>query len=146
ILPYLVLALVEMVYIVIFMRYAFRVWVHGNVFLLFGLAFFSMLPHLSIGLVIASKLSSHIEAGHVLVVIIFTQICNQGYIFPRDTMPLIFYLMSFLLPATYMMDIARGIILRGAGLAELWLNGLILLVTGVMVLLLAARNFKKMIV
>jgi ABC-2 type transport system permease protein len=69
----------------------------------------------------------------------------SGYIFPRDTMPLIFYMMSFLLPATYMMDIARGIILRGAGLSDLWLNATVLFVTGIMVLLMAARNFKKMV-
>jgi ABC-2 type transport system permease protein len=45
-----------------------------------------------------------------------------------------------------MMDIARGIILRGAGLQELWFNAAMLLIIGLGVLLLAARNFKKMIV
>jgi hypothetical protein len=45
-----------------------------------------------------------------------------------------------------MMDISRGIILRGAGLFELWGNALVLLLMGVLVLLLAAKNFRKMIV
>jgi ABC-2 type transport system permease protein len=70
----------------------------------------------------------------------------SGYIFPRDTMPVIFYVMSYFVPATYMMNIARGIILRGAGLFELWGNAAMLLTIGLAVLLLAARNFKKMIV
>jgi ABC-2 type transport system permease protein len=61
-------------------------------------------------------------------------------------MPWIFYLMSFFVPATYMMQISRGIILRGAGFADLWINAAVLLVMGVAALAVAARNFKKMIV
>jgi ABC-2 type transport system permease protein len=61
-------------------------------------------------------------------------------------MPLIFYLLSFFVPATYMMQISRGIILRGAGFGDLWMNAAALLVMGLGALMLAARNFKKMIV
>ena len=70
----------------------------------------------------------------------------SGYVFPRDTMPLPFYAVSCLIPATYMVDIARGVILRGAGLAELWFQAAVLFVMGAVVLLLAARRFTKMIV
>jgi ABC-2 type transport system permease protein len=146
IMPYFVLALVEMATIVIFMRYVFRVPIHGNVMLLFGLATLYMFAHLALGMLISSKANSQNDAMQRSMGIMLPTIFLSGYIFPRDTMPLIFYLMSFLLPATYMMDIARGIILRGAGVAELWFSALILLVMGVMVLLVAARNFKKMIV
>ena len=45
-----------------------------------------------------------------------------------------------------MVDIARGVILRGAGLAELWFQAAVLFVMGAIVLLLAARRFTKMIV
>ena len=54
--------------------------------------------------------------------------------------------MSFFVPATYMMQISRGIILRGAGFGDLWINAAALLVMGVGALAIAARNFKKMIV
>ena len=77
---------------------------------------------------------------------ILPSIFLSGYIFPRDTMPLFFYGVSYLIPATYMVDIARGVILRGAGLAELRSNALILSLMGVVILLLAARRFQRMIV
>jgi ABC-2 type transport system permease protein len=70
----------------------------------------------------------------------------SGYIFPRDTMPLIFYLLSYCLPATYMVDISRGVILRGAGLAELWQDAAVLTAMGIAILLLAARRFQRMVV
>jgi len=54
--------------------------------------------------------------------------------------------MSFFVPATYMMQISRGIILRAAAFGDLWINAAVLLFMGVVVLAIAARNFKRMIV
>jgi len=45
-----------------------------------------------------------------------------------------------------MMQVARGVILRGAGLAQLWMNGVILFAMGVGLLLVAAKKFSKMTV
>jgi ABC-2 type transport system permease protein len=146
IVPYFVLALVEMATILAFMRYVFAVPIHGSVILLFALATLYMFVHLSLGMLISSKANSQNDAMQRAMGIMLPTIFLSGYIFPRDTMPLIFWLMSFCLPATYMMDISRGIILRGAGLFELWGNALILLLMGIGVLLLAAKNFRKMIV
>jgi ABC-2 type transport system permease protein len=61
-------------------------------------------------------------------------------------MPPFFYALSFLVPATYMIDTFRGVILRGAGILELWQNALVLSVMGVSVLLIAAKRFGKMTV
>jgi len=146
IMPYFGLAIVELLMILAFMHYAFRVPIHGSILLLVGLSMCYMFTHLSLGMLISSKANSQNDAMQRSMGIMLPSIFLSGYIFPRDTMPLIFYAMSYFVPATYMMDIARGIILRGAGLAELWFNAAMLLIMGLAVLLLAARNFKKMIV
>lgn len=146
IVPYFMLALLEMATILAFMRFVFSVPIHGSLLLLFFLATIYMFVHLSLGMLISSKANSQNDAMQRAMGIMLPTIFLSGYIFPRDTMPLLFYLMSFCIPATYMMDISRGIILRGAGLFELWQNALVLLVMGVGVLLLAAKNFRKMIV
>ena len=41
-------------------------------------------------------------------------------------MPRGFWYFAQLLPTTWMIDAARGVILRGAGWAELWLNALVM--------------------
>jgi ABC-2 type transport system permease protein len=146
IMPYFGLAIVELLMILAFMRYAFGVPIHGSVLLLVGLSMCYMFTHLSLGMLISSKANTQNDAMQRSMGIMLPSIFLSGYIFPRATMPLIFYAMSYLVPATYMMDIARGIILRGAGLQELWFNAAMLLIIGLGVLLLAARNFKKMIV
>jgi ABC-2 type transport system permease protein len=86
------------------------------------------------------------EAMQSSMTLMLPSIFLSEYVFPRETMPLIFYGMSYLVPATYMIDIFRGIILRGAGLAQLWPQALALVVMGVTVLLIAARRFSRMVV
>ncbi|MBI4529693.1 MAG: hypothetical protein HY695_38330 [Deltaproteobacteria bacterium] len=58
-------------------------------------------------------------------------------------MPALIFILSFLIPATYYLEILRGIILRGAGLLELWDEALVLLVFGALFMILSAVRFKK---
>jgi ABC-2 type transport system permease protein len=57
-------------------------------------------------------------------------------------MPFIFYVISYFIPASYYINITRGVILRGAGLSQLWLDGLALYCMGSILLLIAARRFQ----
>ena len=61
-------------------------------------------------------------------------------------MPYFAWRFSHLVPATYMMDISRGVILRGAGLADLAASAAVLFTMGALILLLAAKRFTKMVV
>ena len=61
-------------------------------------------------------------------------------------MPLFFYGLSFLLPATYYTNIARGVILRVQGSCIYGANGLVLLLMGLGLLLIAARRFRKKVI
>lgn len=146
IMPYFALGLIELVVILLFMRFAFGVPMHGNPLLLVCLATGYVFVNLTIGLLISTRANSQTEALQLGMMTILPSIFLSGYIFPRDTMPLIFYGLSYLVPATYMVDIARGVILRGAGLAELWTNAVVLGLMGLVILLLAARRFQRMIV
>jgi len=68
---------------------------------------------------ISSKARTQTQAIQMAVTTLLPSIFPSGYIFPRFTMPDVFYALSFLIPATYYMNILRGIILRGAGVVDL---------------------------
>jgi drug efflux transport system permease protein len=146
ILPYFVTGIVEFIVIVAFMRFAFRIPIHGNVFVLAGLTTGYLFVNLAIGILISSKANSQAEALQLCLVVMLLSIFLSGFMFPRETMPLWAYFASHFVPATYMIQIARGVILRGAGLAQLWFNGLVLFVMGAGLLLVASKRFKKMTV
>jgi ABC-2 type transport system permease protein len=58
-------------------------------------------------------------------------------------MPPIFQGISCLIPATYYIRILRGIILRGAGIRELWGDTTVLAAMGCAAVLLAALQFVR---
>jgi len=146
IMPYFALSLLETAIILAFMRFAFQVPIHGSILLLILLSTCYLFVNLALGMLISTRANSQSEALQVSMMTILPSIFLSGYIFPVDNMPLPFYVLSKIIPATYMMEISRGVILRGAGLEDLWLKALILLGMGVAVLFVAANRFRKMIV
>jgi ABC-2 type transport system permease protein len=145
-LPYFFIGFFELCNILFFMRFVFRVPMHGNVFLLAFLSLPYIFVSLSLGMLISSKANTQGQAMQLAFLTILPSIFFSGYIFPRETMPLGFYLISYLVPASYFINITRGIILRGAGLQHLWTDGLALFAMGTMLLVIAARRFSNKII
>jgi len=61
-------------------------------------------------------------------------------------MPKFFYVLSYFVPASYYINITRGIILRSAGLSHPWPDALALFVMGTFLLVVAARRFQKKVI
>jgi len=146
IMPYFVTGIVELGIFLVFLRFAFQIPIHGNVLVLAGLTAGYLFVNLAIGILISTKANSQAEALQFCLVVMLLSIFLSGFMFPRETMPLWAYTLSHFVPATYMIKITRGVILRGAGLEQLWFNGLVLFAMGAGLLLAAAKRFKKMTV
>jgi ABC-2 type transport system permease protein len=145
-LPYLGVGLLGLAMLLVFMRFIFRVPIQGHLFLLVALALPYLFVNLSLGLLISSRAQSQSEAMQLSMMVILPMVFFSGYIFPRETMPLLFYLFSYLVPGTYFVNISRGIILRGAGITHLWIDGLALSVQGIILLLIAAKRFQNKVI
>src|SRR5580692_427652 len=145
-LPYLGIGFFELCLILFFMRFIFQVPIHGSVFLLGFLSLPYLFAALSLGILISSKAKSQAEAMQLAFLPILPSVFFSGYIFPRETMPALFYPISYLIPATYFINITRGIILRGAGIKHLWTDGLALFIIGTMLLVIAARRFRNKVI
>lgn len=141
--PYGVLAFGELCAILAVMRLVFLVPIHGNVLVLLALSLPFLLTVLGIGLLISTRARTQAEAFQLAMGTILPSIFLSGYIFLIENMPSLFQFISRLIPATYYIRILRGIILRGAGLAELWRDAAILTVMGCAAILLAARQFVR---
>ena len=145
-LPYFFIGFFELCNILFFMRFVFRVPIHGSVLLLAFLSLPYIFVSLSLGILISSKATTQGQAMQLAFLTILPSIFFSGYIFPRETMPLFFRIISYLVPASYFINITRGIILRGAGLQHLWIDGLALFLMGSFLLVVAARRFSNKII
>lgn len=145
-LPYLMIGFFELCMILTFMRFIFSVPIHGSVLLLALLSLPYLFVSLSLGILISSKANSQAEAMQLAFLTILPSIFFSGYIFPRETMPKFFFILSYFVPATYFIDITRGIILRGAGWQHLWIDAVALFFMGTLLLVIAARRFQNKVI
>jgi ABC-2 type transport system permease protein len=145
-LPYLMIGFFELSMILTFMRFVFSVPIHGSVLLLALLSLPYIFVSLSLGILISSKANSQAEAMQLAFLTILPSVFFSGYIFPRETMPKFFFILSYFVPATFFIDITRGIILRGAGWVDLWSDALALFLFGTILLVIAARRFQNKVI
>ena len=67
----------------------------------------------------------------------------SGFMFPVDSMPGVFRILTLGNPVRHYLEIVRGIFLKGAGFHALWPQFLALLILGLGILGLAAGRFRK---
>jgi ABC-2 type transport system permease protein len=139
-LPYLGLVCGEFCLIAFLMWLVFRVPIHGSFATLLLLVLPFVLTMLGVGLLISTKASTKEAAAQMMMGTVMPSIFLSGYIFPIDSMPWFFGQVAQAIPATWMIDATRGVILRGAGLAELWVNAAVL--WGMALAMLAFSSFK----
>ncbi|MBX9679202.1 MAG: ABC transporter permease [Gemmataceae bacterium] len=141
--PYLVLALAEFGAILMLMNVAFRVPIHGSVLTLFFLTLPFMFTFLGLGLLISTRVSTREAAGQMAMGTMMPSIFLSGYVFPLDSMPAVFWYVAQVFPTTWLIDGARGVILRGAGMRELWIHAAVLWAMGIALFALAMSKFRK---
>jgi ABC-2 type transport system permease protein len=141
--PYLCLTFVEFCAITLLMRVVFQVPIHGA----FGTLALVMLPFiltmLGLGLWISTRASTRDASMQMAMGTVIPSIFLSGYVFPTDSMPVFFQYVSRVIPTTWMIDAARGVILRGAGWPELQTHVLVLWGMAVGSLLISMLKFRK---
>jgi ABC-2 type transport system permease protein len=125
------------------MRWAFGVPIRGSILLLMLLITPFILTMLGLGLLVSTRAQTYQEATQMAFGTMMPSIFLSGYIFPIDTMPIQFQIISSIIPTTYLIQIFRGVILRGAELQDLWKQGLILSAMSIVMIVIAALRFRK---
>jgi ABC-2 type transport system permease protein len=125
-LPYVGLVCGEFCLITFLMWLVFQVPIHGPFTTLLLLVLPFILTMLGLGLLISTRAGTREAAAHMAMGTVLPSIFLSGYVFPSDSMPWFFGQLSKAIPATWLIDATRGVILRGAGLAELWVHAAVL--------------------
>jgi ABC transporter DrrB family efflux protein len=141
--PYAIVGFVEVVLMLTVMIYVFRVDIAGNVGLLLGLSLLFTVCSLGLGLFVSTVARTQLEGFQVAFVLMLPSILLSGFVFPRGEMPTPIYWLTFVLPATYFIEILRGIILRGAPAQDLLVPIVGLSCCCVVVLAAAIARFQK---
>lgn len=101
IVPYIVIGFVDLILAVGIGTLWFRVPITGNILLLFGFSIMFLLGALGIGLFISTVSHTQLQAMQLSMFMIMPNILLSGFMFPRDAMPKIIYMISNFIPLTY---------------------------------------------
>jgi ABC-2 type transport system permease protein len=141
--PYLVLTFLEFCGIALLARVVFRVPMNGSFWTLLALAVPFVLTMLAWGLWVSTKVETRDAAMQTAMASMMPCIFLSGYVFPLDSMPAVFWWMAQVIPTTWLIDAARGVILRGASWPELWLHAAVLWGMALAILVNSALKFRK---
>jgi drug efflux transport system permease protein len=143
VLPYLLLALANVVTALVAAWAVFHVPFRGSVLLLVGESLIYSVVSLALGVLIAARTPS--QRAAMLGALLGTMLPNtllSGMIFPIASMPGWLAPVSNIVPARWFIVIARGIMLKGVGLTYLWRETLVLTAMMALLLAVAVRSFK----
>jgi ABC-2 type transport system permease protein len=141
--PFTVIGYVQLTMTLLLMRFLFGIVIQGSIVELYlvGLVFIAAV--LGLGMFISTLARTQMQAMQMSTFVLLPFVFLSGYVFPIDGMPKIFQFLSRLIPARYFIDVLRGIILRGAGIRDLWPPIAWLTFYTVLIIGLAVLRFKK---
>ena len=141
-LPYLTLGFLNMASVLLAARLVFGVPLRGSLTLLVLESLLFILASMGLGVLIAARTSSQRTAMvGALMGLMLPTLLLSGMVFPLSSMPGWLQALSNIVPGRWYLLTARGIMLKGVGIAELWQETAVLLAMTVGLIVVSIRAF-----
>ncbi|KAA2284814.1 ABC transporter permease [Arenimonas fontis] len=143
VLPYALIGLVQTTVVLMLGLWLFQVPIRGSLADVYLAAVLLILANLSLGLLVSTMARSQFQAMQMTFFLFLPSMLLSGFMFPFAGMPAPAQWLAELLPLTHFLRLIRGVMLRGAGLWELWPEVLALLVFTALMMTAAILRFSK---
>ena len=124
-------------------RLAFGIPMRGSLLLLFGSAAIYLVVALALGLFISTMVDTQQQAMFVAFFVMMIYLLMSGLFTPMDSMPRWVQVVSDVTPIKHFVIISRGILIKGAGIAEIARELVILTVYAAVMLTVAVARYRK---
>ncbi|MGC8765717.1 MAG: ABC transporter permease [Brevinematia bacterium] len=141
--PYVFIALFDVIITVVLGHFVFEVPIKGSYFELYSVALLFLIGSSSIGMLISSATKSQVLSIQLSLIITYLPtFILSGYIFPIINMPFIIKMITYIVPAKYLITYMKGITLKGVGITVLWTQVVFLFVFAFIVSVISLRKIK----
>ena len=142
--PYLVLAFVILIVILLMATFVLGVPVKGSLFWIFVISTIYILLALSLGLLISTVAKTQLVALLLsAMVLLMPIIMLSGMIFPIESMPQILQDVSVIIPTRYYTSAMRKLMIMGVGIEEVYFELTVLISMLIALMSLALAKFNK---
>jgi ABC-2 type transport system permease protein len=105
----------------------FGVIINGSIALTLMLLVLSVLCFVGFGIMISARVGTQEDYTQIIMPFTMPMMFISGVFFPLETMPWIFQKIAYLFPLTYANDALRAVMLKGAGVGDIWVDLAVLL-------------------
>ncbi len=105
----------------------FGITINGNIFLAIGVLILGALTFVGFGIMISATTQTQEDYTQIVMPFTMPMMFVSGVFYPIETMPWIFQKIAYLFPLTYLNDAMRGVMIKGAGIGDIWIDLLVLL-------------------
>ena len=142
--PYFVIGLIDVLMAVLMGHMLFAVVIKGSFWLMLGASCLYLLVALTLGLLISISTKSQLIANQMAVLTTYLpSLLLSDFVFPITNMPQVLQAVTNIVPATYYINILKGLYLRNLGFDHLWKSYAVLLLMFILLIALNMRKLKK---
>ena len=143
-LPYMGIGLLDILLAVAAATLVFGVPLRGSFWLLLVFSLLFLTGAVGLGLLISVRSRTQLMASQAAMVVTFLpSFILSGFASPIENMPQALQILSYAVPARYLVTALKGIFLKGVGLSMLWQEALFLAAFAAIVILLTLRALRK---
>ncbi|PIP08526.1 MAG: hypothetical protein COX51_04085 [Syntrophobacteraceae bacterium CG23_combo_of_CG06-09_8_20_14_all_50_8] len=136
--PYFLIGLTDVLVSILMGQVLFGIVMKSSFWLMIMASSIYLAVALALGLLISSATKSQLVANEGAILITYLpSLLLSNFVFPVVNMPKFLQLVTYIVPATYYIDILSGLYLRNLGLAHLWPSYFVM---AVMFIVLATLN------
>jgi ABC-2 type transport system permease protein len=143
IIPYMAIGMLQVTLILVIGSLLFRVPIRGALTDIYAVSLVFIVATLGLGLLISTLAQTQFQAFQLTFFSFLPQILLSGFMFPFDGMPRPAQLLAEIFPLTHFVRIIRGILLRGAGVGDVFPDVWPLLVFFTLSMGLSVLRFRK---
>ncbi|MFZ4099648.1 MAG: ABC transporter permease [Chlamydiia bacterium] len=143
IVPYIFIGIIQASIIMLSAKLLFHVPFVGSLPILLAMILLFIVGNLMIGITLSSFANNQMQAMQMAIFTLLPSILLSGFLFPFLGMPMWAQRIGSVIPLTYFMRIARGIMLKGSTYVDLWPNMWPLLVFALVMLILGIRFYRR---
>ena len=141
--PYLVLAFVILIVILLMARYVLGVPLAGSLFWIIMVSIIYILLALSLGLLISNVAQTQLVALLLsAMVLLMPVVMLSGMMFPVESMPQVLQWIAAVVPPRYYIDAMRKLMIMGVGIGDVMQEVVVLIAMTALLLLVALKKFK----
>ena len=141
--PYFLIAAIDIIVILVIGTLVFDVPFNGSAIPLAIGAVLFLFVALGVGVLISSVSENQAQAIQLAIMTLLPQVMLSGIIFPLSSMAPAVRWIGYLLPLTYFNQVAKGVMVRGAGMGDLLAALVLLAALGGVIFGLAVIRFSR---